>query len=171
MNNRPTILYISIIGMSEPLGKSQVLEYLKELSGSFNISLHSFEKDISTSTLNMLQTMMSESNISWSYQSYSNRLGILSTIFQLISSIFTLYILIKQKKIQIIHARSLIPVMIALPLKYLTGVKVIFDIRGFQTDEKAEVGRIKHGGILYKFLKTSRKIGPSSVRLNCFINP
>lgn len=153
MNDNINILYVSILGMGEPLGKSQVLEYLKELSGSFNISLHSFEKDVSSSNISLLQDIMDENKISWTYQEYSNRFGIISTIFQIISGFSTLLYLIISKKIKIIHARSLIPVIISLPFRYLTGAKVIFDIRGFQTDEKAEVGRITYGGILYKFLR------------------
>ena len=38
-------------------------------------------------------------------------------------------------------------------LKRKYKVKVIADIRGFQIDEKAEVGRIKKDSLLYKILR------------------
>ena len=65
------ILYISILGMSEPLGKSQVLEYLRDLSKQYNMSLYSFEKDLSTDTLGELSQDMIAESIDWYYQGYS----------------------------------------------------------------------------------------------------
>jgi len=147
------ILYISILGMSEPLGKSQVLEYLIDLKKEHNISLYSFEKDLSKKTIDELSKKIQKSGIDWYYQQYSNKYGILSTIKQILSAYQELKSIVKSKNIQIVHARSLIPVVIALILKRKYNLKVIYDIRGFQIDEKAEVGRLKKGSILYKLLK------------------
>lgn len=151
------VLYISIIGMSEPLGKSQVLEYLQDLSNGYNISLYSFEKSLDTVTLQEIQKTMDQYGIDWTYQLYSNKYGVFTTVQQIFTSVLTLKSLVKNSHIKIIHARSLIPVLIALPLKAMYKIKVIFDIRGFQTDEKAEVGRIKHTSLLYKTLKFLEK--------------
>lgn len=146
-------LYISILGMSEPLGQSQVLEYVKDLSKLHNMSLYSFEKDLSKDTLEKLNGIMKKESIYWNYQGYSNKYGIFSTFIQIISSFLEIRKIIKEKNIQVIHARSLIPTIIALILKKFYNVKVIADIRGFQIDEKAEVGRIKKNSFLYKTLK------------------
>ena len=147
------VLYISILGMSEPLGKSQVLEYLIDLKKEYSISLYSFEKDLSEKTISELSSKMKNENIDWYHQKYTNKHGIFSTIQQIYSSYQALKNLIKNNDIQIIHARSLIPVVIALILKKKYNIKVIYDIRGFQIDEKAEVGRLKKDSILYKTLK------------------
>lgn len=150
---KTNVLYISIIGMSEPLGKSQVLEYLQDLSMEYNMSLYTFEKSLDSDTLLEIQKTMDQYGIDWSYQFYSNKYGVFTTVQQIISSVLTLKKLVKNKKIKIIHARSMIPVLIALVLKTMHKVKVLFDIRGFQIDEKAEIGRIKHTSFLYKTLK------------------
>lgn len=147
------ILYISILGISEPLGKSQVLEYLIDLSKKYSISLYSFEKDLSKETISELNEKMETEKIDWNYQGYSNRYGLFSTIHQIYSSYRELKTIIKTQKIDLIHARSLIPAIIALLLKIKFNVKVIYDIRGFQIDEKAEVASIKKGSLLYKILK------------------
>lgn len=139
--------------MSEPLGKSQVLEYLQDLSINYNIHLYSFEKCLDASLLEDIQKKMNQHEIHWFYQKYSNTYGVFSTLYQIITSVIVLFDSVKNNHIKIIHARSLIPVLIALSLKAILKVKVIFDIRGFQTDEKAEVGRIKHASFLYKILK------------------
>ena len=147
------VLYISILGMSEPLGKSQVLEYLLDLRKKYSISLYSFEKDLSEKIISELSIKMDDENIDWHYQIYSNKHGIFSTIYQIYSSYKELQTIIKNQNIGLIHARSLIPTVIALFLKRKFNIKVIYDIRGFQVDEKAEVGRIKKGSLLYKVLK------------------
>jgi hypothetical protein len=153
MNKKANILYISSLGMSEPLGKSQVLEYLQDLSINYNIYLYSFEKCLEATLLEDLQKRMDQYGIHWSYQKYSNTYGVFSTLYQITTSVIKLIGIVKNKHIKIIHARSLIPVLIALSLQAMLRVSVIFDIRGFQTDEKAEVGRIKHASFLYKILK------------------
>lgn len=152
------ILYISILGMSEPLGKSQVLEYLMDLSKEYNIYLYSFEKDLSDDIINSLESQMDDANITWSYQRYSNKYGLFSTLKQIINSFIELRKTVKNNEIKIVHARSMIPVMIALILKLELKVKVIFDIRGFQIDEKAEVGRIKKDYSIYKILKFFERV-------------
>ncbi|MEZ9057282.1 hypothetical protein [Vibrio pelagius] len=153
MSKKAKVIYISIIGMSEPLGKSQVLEYLKSLSSYHDLYLHTFEKDTSDVTINEIKNIMDSYDIKWSFQKYNNKFGLFSSFFQILSSAKLILDKINSHKIDLIHARSNIPVLIALILKGLTGVKVLFDIRGFQIDEKAEVGRIKKDGLLYKVLK------------------
>ena len=103
-SQRTRVLYISILGMSEPLGQSQVLEYLKSLASDYAISLHSFEKDLSSETLAELQAIMQQHHIHWSYQSYSNRFGVLSTLLQIISSTMTL--IRKVRRENIVHLRA-----------------------------------------------------------------
>ena len=43
-NNKKCVLYISYDGILEPLGRSQILSYLKALSSEYRIHLISFEK-------------------------------------------------------------------------------------------------------------------------------
>ncbi|MFZ2726465.1 MAG: hypothetical protein WAX77_09460 [Methylococcaceae bacterium] len=152
-DKQTNVLYISITGMSESLGKSQVLEYLQDLSIDYGIFLHSFEKDTRITVLQDIQNTMNTFGINWTYQVYSNKYGVLSTFQQITSSFLKLITIVAKQDIKIIHARSLIPVLIALLLKMVFKTKVIFDIRGFQTDEKTEVGRIKYKSVLYFILK------------------
>lgn len=144
--------------MSEPLGKSQVLEYVKDLAKNYNMNLYSFEKDLTDKTISDLNQVMKNEKISWRYQGYNNKYGIFSTIIQIFTSFFELKKLIKNENIKVIHARSLIPTVIALIIKVFYDVKVIADIRGFQIDEKAEIGRIKKKSFLYKLLKKLEQI-------------
>ena len=147
------VLYISSLGMGEALGQSQVWEYLKGLSSRYGLFLYSFEKETTKDKIERIKEKMADDGISWYFQPYSNRYGIISTLFQILSSVRELRAIVKTEEIELIHARSLVPMVMALYLKRFYGVKVLFDIRGFQVDEKAEVGRITKGSLLFKMLK------------------
>jgi len=41
-------------------------------------------------------------------------------------------------RLRIVHARSYVPSVMALAIKRLTGVKYLFDMRGFWADERAD---------------------------------
>ncbi len=150
---KPKVLYISLMGISEALGRGQVLEYLQDLAPSNDIYLHSFEKDTSEETINPLKKELANSAIHWTYLPYSNSAGIFSTLTQIYGALKLISRIIKKEKIDIIHARSMVPAVIGVLLKRKYSLKLLYDIRGFQMDEKAEVGRIKKGGLFYRFLK------------------
>ena len=81
-----TILYLSLTGMTEPLGRSQVLEYLSSLSEANKICLISFERkdSIQSRQVNEIQKLVSSVGIEWYFLEYSNRYGIASTIMQIL---------------------------------------------------------------------------------------
>ena len=54
--------------------------------------------------------------------------------------------------LNIIHARSYVPSLMALAIKRLTGAAFLFDMRGFWADEKLESGWTRDSSF-YKFFK------------------
>lgn len=156
------VLYISLMGMGQALGRGQVLEYLKELAATHHVWLLSFEKDCSEDLINSLRTEMAEANIEWHHLRYSNRWRLISSLKQILSAVRLAGTLIRNHSIEIIHARSMIPAVIGVCLKWRHRTRLIFDIRGFQMDEKADVGRLKRGSLLYRVLK--------AVETRCYIH-
>ena len=148
------ILYISLTGMTEPLGRSQVLEYLIDLTKKENkFYLISFERDKDFNQIEEIKKITKKYDIEWHYFIYSNRYGIFSTINQLFKSIKLGKKIIDKENINIIHARSFIPTVMGYFIKKLTdNTKLLFDFRGFSTAEKVDRGRVKKGSILYKAL-------------------
>ena len=70
------VLYISYDGILEPLGRSQVLSYLENLSDEFSINLLTFEKkeDLqNTSELTLLEEVCRESDILWKRKIYHKK--------------------------------------------------------------------------------------------------
>ncbi|HQR74649.1 MAG TPA: glycosyltransferase [Sulfurovum sp.] len=147
------VLYISLTGMTEPLGRSQVLEYLIDLSKAHNIYLISFERKHDLERVDEIKALVETHNIEWSYGVYSNKYGVVSAVWQILKTVRLGSKLIKKHAIDIVHARSMIPATIGLLLKRWHGVKLFFDIRGFAIDEKVDSGRLKKGSLLYKMLK------------------
>jgi len=139
--------------MTEPLGRSQVLEYLIDLSHNTNLILLSFERSKDLSSIEEINSIVNKHGIQWHRLPYSNRFGLISSLFQITRSVILGVKIIKSQTIQIIHARSMIPAVIGIILKKLYKVKLLFDIRGFAIDEKVDSGRLKKNTILYKVLK------------------
>jgi len=147
------ILYISLTGMTEPLGRSQVLEYLIDLSKSNKFYLISFEREEDIKNIDEIKKMVNRYNIEWNYLIYSNKYGVFSTIIQIFQVLKIASKLIKKHTIAVVHARSMIPATIGIILSKLYRVKLLFDIRGFAIDEKLDSGRLEKESFLYKILK------------------
>jgi len=147
------VLYISLTGITEPLGRSQVLEYLIDLSGENTIYLLSFEREHDLGHVDEIKDLIKGRNINWYYLSYSNKYGVASTVWQMLQAVRLGSKLIKEHAIDIVHARSMIPASMGLVLKKMYGVKLLFDIRGFAIDEKVDSGRLHKNSLLYKLLK------------------
>jgi len=147
------ILYISLTGMTEPLGRSQVLEYLFDLSKNNKFFIISFERDNDADKLQETSELVKKHNIEWFHFSYSNRFGLLSSVYQVSRAVLKGFSLIKKNSIEIVHVRSFIPAVIGLVLKKITDVKLLFDIRGFAIDEKLDSGRFTSDSFIYKKLK------------------
>ncbi len=147
------ILYISLTGMTEPLGRSQVLEYIIDLSKENRFYLISFEREQDLGNIDEIKELIKGHNIEWNYLIYSNKYGIFSTLNQLFQAVKLAKKLKNSHNIKIIHARSFIPAIMAYSVKLFDSkVKFLFDVRGFSTKEKIDRGRLKKDSLLYKIL-------------------
>ena len=154
--NSPEVLYISIDGIMEPLGYSQVFKYLEGLSQNYAVNLISFEKKTDLENLerlNVLTKKCDDRNIHWrrlKYRSGFFGLGKLINICNLVLA--PIYIFIT-KKVCLVHIRSYMP-GIAIPiLKALFQFRLIFDMRGFWADEKHDRLHWSKKSFKYKFFK------------------
>lgn len=157
------VLYISYDGMTDPLGQSQVIPYLKGLSAfGHRIIIVSAEKEdrfLSHEKELRKDFMMNE--LGWFPIVYSNT-------FQFISQYAT-YKRLQRESIklqeehhfEVVHCRSYIPSLIGLELKRNFDIKFIFDMRGFWADERVE-GKIWNQKNLlynraYQYFKSKEK--------------
>jgi len=140
MQNKVHVLYISYDGMTDPLGQSQVLPYLAELSKKgVSFDLISFEKKTNFEThANSIESYCKQNCIQWHPLKYTKKPPLLSTIYDLAQMRKTAKRIIKNNPIHIIHCRSYIAGLIGLELKRKKGIHFLFDMRGFWADERID---------------------------------
>lgn len=150
------VLYISYDGISEPLGQSQIIPYLKKLAHDNDIHLITYEKKSDIKSKDKLLTLkkdMKEARINWKMLRYHKTPSVFASIYDILIGQFHGLILAKRMNAEIIHVRSYIPGLIALPIKWITGAKLLFDIRGFWADERVDGGIWSKAGIIFKTVK------------------
>jgi len=151
-----SVLYISYDGMLEPLGQSQVLAYLKRLAAGRKIHLISFEKSDDwkkCTERRLLSADIAHAGIVWHPLRYHKRPSALATLWDIVCGIAVGLWLVVRYRLAIVHARSYVASVMALVLKRLTGVKFLFDMRGFWADERIDGGMWLAGGRLYRVAK------------------
>lgn len=154
------VLYISYDGISEPLGQSQIIPYLKKLANHNDIHIISFEKPadlVLTKKIEQLRAKLKSFGIDWTTMRYHKTPSIAATLYDVLRGQIITILLAKRIKVQIVHVRSYIPALIALPIKYFLKTKMLFDIRGFWADERVDGGIWSVDGIIYKSVKLLEK--------------
>src|ERR1700752_833715 len=136
------ILYISYDGMTDPLGQSQVIPYLKGLSEKgYKIIIISCEKrDRFEKQKKSIKKLLYAANIDWHPVPYSKLPSVFSKQFNLSLINSKAQQLCKDEKPDVIHCRSYMAALIGLKLKKKYGTKFIFDMRGFWADERIDGG-------------------------------
>ncbi len=155
-----SILYLSYDGILEPLGHSQVLCYIQKLSKTNKILLISYEKNMDINDRkkrSLIKKELEGYDISWFPLTYHKKPPILSTAYDLLRGICLAIKLSIINPIRVVHARGYPVSIIALFIKYLFGVKYLFDMRGFWPDEKLESGW-NAKGVPYKVTKIFEKL-------------
>jgi glycosyltransferase involved in cell wall biosynthesis len=157
------VLYITYDGLTDPLGQSQVLPYLLELSKKgYQFTILSFEKEERfAKEASIIYSLIDNGGIKWVPLTFTSRPPILSKIYDRYRMREMAFKLNKQNKFDIVHCRSYVAAEIGLELKKKSGVKFLFDMRGFWADEKVDNGqwdlRKPHFKKIYQHYKKKEK--------------
>ena len=150
------VLFISYDGVLEPLGESQVLAYIEKLSCLRPIYLISFEKSEAlkeTGVKVAVAARIAAADIKWYILRYHKKPAVIATAWDITrGTALGLWIAVRYR-LSILHARSYVPSVMALVIKRLTGVRYIFDMRGFWADERVDGGLWPRDGRLYNSAK------------------
>jgi len=151
MRNR--VLYITYMGLTEPLLYSQVLGYLKGLSKkgilvyilSFEKKKYLIDKDIAA-----IREGLDREGIRWFFLNYHKRFQFLSKPYDVIRGISAAFYISFKERIGVVHARgTFCALMGVLPCLFLRS-KMIFDIRGFMAEEYVDAGLWDKKSVFYK---------------------
>lgn len=150
------VLYISYSGMLEPLGQSQVLAYQERLARDRVVHLISFERPEDwkrTEEREAVARRMGEAGIRWHPLRYHKRFSALATAWDILRGTLKGWRLVRRHDLEIVHARSYISSVMALMIKRTSGVKYLFDMRGFWADERVDGGLWPPRGRMYRVAK------------------
>ncbi|MES2620000.1 MAG: glycosyltransferase [Bacteroidota bacterium] len=157
------VLYISYDGMTDQLGQSQVIPYLKGLSKKgYQFTLLSFEKPERFKKYAVeISSLLKENNIEWVPLTYIKKPPVLSTMWDVHRMKRRAFQLHREKKFEIVHCRSYLSSLVGLQMKQKFQTKFIFDMRAFYADERVD-GRIWNLDnpfykFIYRFFKTKEK--------------
>lgn len=136
------VLYVSYDGMTEPLGQSQVIPYLKGLAArGHRITTLSCEKPHNLEMNGeLVAQLLGESGIRWKHIPYRNSPPLVSTIFGIQYLKRKARGLFAEGRFEIVHCRSYLAAFVGLWAKRKYGSKFLFDIRGFWPDERLDSG-------------------------------
>ncbi len=152
------MLYLSHNGLTEPLGRRQVLPYLVGLSSrGWRFTVVSFEK-ASTATVAevaAVEQVVRAFGIDWRPLRYHNRPPLLGTAFDVLRGVWLGRRL--RPEPQLIHARSTVPAMMALLLSRNFGRPWVFDLRGLVAEEYADAGHWRRGGLRYRMTASAER--------------
>ena len=145
------VLYLSHNGLTEPLGRRQVLPYLVGLSArGWRFSLISFEKDATNTVAQraVVEQLIRAAGIDWRPLKYHHRPPVLATAFDVMRGSWLGRRLGRTAKL--IHARSSVPALMARRISRGSGeprVPWVFDVRGLIAEEYVDAGHWKRGGL------------------------
>lgn len=153
------VLYISYDGMTDNLGQSQVIPYLKGLVGyGHRFDIISCEKpDKFSAKKTEIRNLLDSLNIGWYPLPYTKRPPVLSSVLDVFRMYRKAYSLHRVNKYDAVHCRSYLSAMIGQDMKKKFGTKFIFDMRGFWPDERidGDLWNIKNPvyRIIYNYFK------------------
>ncbi|MEO6903103.1 MAG: glycosyltransferase [Bacteroidia bacterium] len=134
------ILYISYDGMTDPLGQSQVIPYLKGLAAKgHKITITSCEKSVRfKEQQESIKILLENAQIIWLPVLYATLPSILSKQLNIYRLQQKAKNACKNNKFDFVHCRSYMASLIGLKIKQQHKTKFIFDMRGFWADERID---------------------------------
>ncbi|SFZ85945.1 Glycosyltransferase involved in cell wall bisynthesis [Devosia enhydra] len=146
-------MYLTRNGLLEPLGKSQVLAYLRGLAQQQRIILITREKPedwADAAAMATARAQCSAHNIDWRPRPFRARPRLVAPALDMLGMGWQGLGAVLWGKARLIHARSYIPAAIALVLNRLTGTPFIFDMRALWPEELITAGRLRRGSLLHR---------------------
>lgn len=154
------VLYITFDGLTDPLGRSQVLPYLNGLAArGHRITILSCEKPARLEAGRAaVQEIVDRAGIAWRHVPYRNRPAVLAHAWTVARLAWQSGRLNRTcGGFDIVHCRSYPPGIVGLWMKRRFGARFLFDMRGFWPEEKVEGGSWPQSRLIYRFVYRALK--------------
>jgi glycosyltransferase involved in cell wall biosynthesis len=146
------ILFISYDGLTDPLGQSQIIPYLKGIAQhGYRFTILSCDKpDAYQSNQVYVERLLQNFAIRWISIPYHKTPPVLSSVYDYIALKKKAAKLFQEDPYVMVHTRPGIPTLLALWLKKKFGIYFFNDVRGFWADERVDGGMWNLKNPLYK---------------------
>ena len=149
------VLYLTYNGLTEPLGRRQVLPYVVGLARrGWRFTVISFEKreTADADARRQVAADLERVRAHWVSKRYHKRPTLPATAFDVASGITTA-LRSARGGVDLIHARSTVPALMAAGAARVLRVPWIFDVRGLVAEEYADGGHWKRDGVLFRLTR------------------
>jgi glycosyltransferase involved in cell wall biosynthesis len=158
-------LYICYFGLREPLVQTQVLPYLRRLAGAgIDVSLLTFEPQSgerrgARESDEEERARLAGEGVRWHRRTYHKRLRGPATAYDVLAGALAAARLARRQRIDVLHARSHVPMAMAMLAAPLTGCRLVFDIRGLWAEEYVDIGNWAEGSAPFRLVKKVERAG------------
>lgn len=157
---RMRALYVSHTGMTEPLGQSQVLSYVRGLAaGGWEMEILAFEPASSTDAqIARVQQDLESQGIGyrWTRRSPSHLFPV--KVYEFSQAALRLWTRALLRRPRVVHARSYLPGAVAGLVAALTpGARFLFDLRGLLGEEYVDSGHWSSSSYQFRLLKQAER--------------
>jgi glycosyltransferase involved in cell wall biosynthesis len=156
------LLYVTYDGLLEPVGRSQVVPYVRDATRSGRrCALVSFEKrrDLANEeSVRALRDELEQAGVHWKPLLYHRRPRVVATAWDMIRGALETATLARRHRCEVVHARSYVAGIIGLFVSAVTGSRFVFDMRGFWPEERVELALFRQNGLLYRCSKLAERL-------------
>src|SRR3989338_1592063 len=152
-NPQPIVLLVAYHSITYPIMESQGISYIKKLSHyGIQYFILTYETRDTLARYKIADTDL-KLQTNWHHLYYHKNPRLLATLFDVICGMWYVFFIVRKSRINIVHARGLVPAVIAfLPAKIM-GVKFFFDTRGLLADKYVGGGLLKNKSLTYRVMR------------------
>lgn len=154
MKHTKHILFLSYDGLTDPLGQSQIIPYLKGLCRyGYRFTILSCDKPaLYKANKKAVEEQLTGAAIEWVSIPYHKSPPVLSSAYDYWQMKRMAYRLHRKYRFDMVHTRPGVPTVVALGMKKKFGIQFLNDVRGFWAQERVDGGMWNLKNIVYKQL-------------------
>ena len=157
---KPRVIYVLREDIREPLIKSQVISYVRNLKEYYDFTIIDLTKseynEDAFNTDSLTFDLLGVRRVSGRFRRRNKT--ILSDLFNLIELVQLSLREARNENVGLVHARSYIPAIAAWIVLRARAVPFIFDMRALWPEELITEGRLQRGSIVHKVLTRLEKV-------------
>ena len=146
------VLYVSYDGALDPLGASQVVPYLLGLGArGVSINLLTFEKPArwgQTAAREEMQRRVEARGIRWRPLKYHKSPRLAGTLRDIVAGSRAIAQESSRLRPAVVHCRGEVATVMARWARLPSTIRLVYDVRGFFSDERVETGSWRRGSLL-----------------------